>query len=194
MIRKAHINEAHVIRDLINTFAKKDLLLPLSLSEIYEHVRDYFVFINETHMSFQITKGDKNPRQGFSNETLMPKFGTKEHENLQRFSGEISNNSQIIGVCALNIIWEDLAELRSLAVLKKCWRKGIGSKLVKACIQEASDLGIKKVFCLTYHKDFFSLLGFTEIDKSQLPHKIWADCLKCSKFPDCSEIAMIYEV
>ncbi|MBN2372399.1 N-acetyltransferase [bacterium] len=121
-------------------------------------------------------------------------FSTKRHEDLQQFTNEPLDDPQIIGVCALNIIWEDLAEIRSLAVNEAHQRKGIGTNLVNACIKEASDLGVKKVFCLTYRKDFFSLLGFNEIDKSQLPHKIWADCLKCSKFPDCSEIAMIYEI
>lgn len=154
MIRKVKINETLAIRDLINSFAQEGLLLSLSLSEIYDRLRDFFVYVQES----------KN------------------------------NPNKIVGVCALHIIWENLAEIRSLAVNADYQKKGIGSQLVKACLKEATDLGIKKVFCLTYHRDFFSLLGFRNIDKSELPHKIWADCIKCSKFPECTETAMILEI
>jgi len=154
MIRKARISEAHAIRNLINEYANRGLLLPLSLSEIYERIRDFFVYGEE--------------------------------------SGE--GTFTILGICALRLVWEDLAEIRSLAVTEDHRKRRIGTRLVQACIKEAVDLEVKKIFCLTYTKEFFSSLGFREIDKSLLPHKIWSDCLKCSKFPDCEEIAMMYEI
>ena len=101
--------------------------------------------------------------------------------------------SPIVGVCALGICWEDLAEIRSLAVVQDQQGKNYGSQLVEICLQEALSLGLKRVFTLTYEPDFFSKLGFKEIEKSTLPHKIWADCIRCAKFPDCDEIAMMIE-
>ncbi len=104
-----------------------------------------------------------------------------------------SQNS-IIGVSALGICWEDLAEIRSLAIAKDEQGKGLGSQLVETCLEEARSLGLKRVFTLSYVPDFFSKLGFREVEKSVLPHKIWGDCLKCPKFPDCDETAMLIDL
>ncbi|MGB9677413.1 MAG: GNAT family N-acetyltransferase, partial [Candidatus Ratteibacteria bacterium] len=82
---------------------------------------------------------------------------------------------------------------RSLAVKKDSQKKGIGSLLVKKCLSEAKKLGVKKVFVLTYIPEFFKKTGFKELDKSKLPQKIWGDCIRCPKFPECDEIALIYE-
>jgi amino-acid N-acetyltransferase len=90
----------------------------------------------------------------------------------------------------LHICWEDLAEVRSLAVDENYEGRGIGRQLVEACLQEAREIGLKKVFALTYKDQFFAKLGFRIIEKSELPHKIWGDCIKCAKFPECDEIAM----
>lgn len=98
------------------------------------------------------------------------------------------------GVCALHLCWEDLAEIKSLAVDEDFTRRGIGSRLVETCISEAITLGLYKIFALTYRVEFFKRLGFKEVDKSQLPHKIWADCLKCAKFPECDEVAVLLEI
>jgi amino-acid N-acetyltransferase len=91
-------------------------------------------------------------------------------------------------------VWEDLAEVRSVAVLENSGRKGIGSCLVQACISEAHGIGLKRIFCLTYKPDFFAKHGFRLVDKSELPHKVWGDCIKCAKFPDCDENAMILDL
>jgi len=110
------------------------------------------------------------------------------------FVARNSNDSIIIGTCSLHICWEDIAEIRSLAVKEKYMHKGIGKKLVDACIAEAKYLGLKKVFVLTYVPDFFKALGFQKVDKSVLPHKVWGDCVKCIKFPDCDEEALQMEI
>jgi len=99
----------------------------------------------------------------------------------------------VAGVCALHVCWENLAEIRSLAVVEELHGRGVGSSLVRACLAEAGRFGISRVFTLTYQPDFFVRLGFRRIDKGELPHKVWSDCIHCPKFPDCNEEAMIWE-
>jgi amino-acid N-acetyltransferase len=101
---------------------------------------------------------------------------------------------EIVGTCALHPCWEDLGEIRSLAVKESYGRRGIGTDLVRTCLQEAQSLGIKRVFALTYKADFFQRLGFQLTDKSKLPQKVWSDCIKCVKFPECDETAMILDL
>ncbi|HXV20163.1 MAG TPA: N-acetyltransferase [Desulfuromonadales bacterium] len=103
-------------------------------------------------------------------------------------------NGSVVGTVCLHICWEDLAEVRSLAVVEEQGGKGIGRQLVQACLEEARQLGLKRVFALTYKPGFFEKLGFHTIEKSELPHKIWGDCMKCAKFPECDEIAMSIEL
>jgi len=149
MIRKAQIPDVKEIQKLLMTFASRGDMLSRSLSEIYESLRDFYVFEEDGH---------------------------------------------ILGAAALHIVWDDLAEVRSVAVLEDAGRKGIGGQLVQACVAEARILGLKKIFCLTYKPDFFGKQGFRLVDKSELPHKVWGDCIKCPKFPDCDENAMSMEL
>ena len=101
----------------------------------------------------------------------------------------------IIGICAMNIIWENLAEVRSLYVDDQHRKQGIGRLLVEACISEAITLELFRIFTLTYQQDFFRRLGFYEVERTTLSEKIWSDCFRCSKYPDyCHEIAMIIEL
>lgn len=103
-----------------------------------------------------------------------------------------TDDNVLIGVCALQITWDNLAEIRSLAVKQEAQGRGIGSQLVQGCLDEAEKFGIKRIFTLTYRAGFFRKLGFNDIDKKELPHKIWSDCLHCHKFPDCDEDALMY--
>ena len=116
------------------------------------------------------------------------------YEALRDFYVEVDQDGRILGTAALHIVWDDLAEVRSVAVVDDAGRKGIGTALVTACIDEARRFGLKRVFCLTYKPEFFGKLGFVLVDKSTLPHKVWGDCIKCPKFPDCDENAMILEL
>ena len=102
-------------------------------------------------------------------------------------------DEEILGVCALHICWENLAEIRSLAILEQYQGRGFGRRLVEECIKDALGFGINRIFTLTYQPGFFQRLGFKEIDKKELPHKVWSDCIHCPKFPDCNEEAMIWE-
>ena len=106
----------------------------------------------------------------------------------------VEEDGRLLGTSALHIVWDDLAEVRSVAVAEEAGRRGIGSQVVGACIDEARQLGLKRIFCLTYKPDFFARFGFRIVDKSELPQKVWGDCMKCVKFPDCDEIAMILDL
>ncbi|PLX80804.1 MAG: GNAT family N-acetyltransferase [Desulfuromonas sp.] len=114
------------------------------------------------------------------------------YENIRSFY-VFEERGEVVGVVRLQVCWEDLAEIRSLAVAESAGGRGIGRELVEACLAEARQLGLKKVFALTYKPDFFAKLGFSEIEKSELPHKIWRDCIQCPQFPECDEIAVSVE-
>jgi len=103
----------------------------------------------------------------------------------------VDDNDRIVGTAGLHICWEDLAEIRSLVVTEEWRRRGVGRRLVDACLDEAVMLGLNRIFVLTYRPDFFGRVGFEEVDKSTLPHKVWFDCVRCVKFPQCDEVAMI---
>jgi len=145
-IRKARIEDIKKIQELINSFAKLDLMLPRSLNELYENLRDFWV---------------------------------AEEKN------------KVVGCCALHVSWDDLAEIKSLAIKKDRQKRGIGAQLVTTCIKEAKELGAKRIFVLTYKPEYFKRFGFRRIRDSQLPHKIWAECINCCKFPNCQETALL---
>lgn len=125
---------------------------------------------------------------------LLARSLSELYSNLRDMSVAVEEaTGQVIGSCSLHIIWEDLGEIRSLAVQKECQGKGLGRRLVQACMDEARDLGIKRLFTLTYETDFFRHLGFEVVDKNQFPQKVWADCIHCPKFPNCDEVAMLWD-
>ena len=105
----------------------------------------------------------------------------------------VYDDNGVKGVCSLHICWDDLAEIRSLAVAEDSQGIGVGEILVKICLEEAKRLDISRVFTLTYQAPFFRKLNFEEIDKRDLPHKVWSDCLHCPQFPDCDEEALIWQ-
>ncbi len=101
---------------------------------------------------------------------------------------------ELVGCAALHVDWEDLAEVRSLAVAEMHQGKGIGTRLLRRCIREAKQLGITRVFALTYMPAFFEKHGFRPYAKDDLPRKIWSECIRCHKFPDCDETALALDV
>jgi amino-acid N-acetyltransferase len=151
MLRKARTSDVRIIQEMLNHYASQGKLLPRSLSELYTHLRDTFVWVDQ-------------------------------------------ETGQIVGCCSLHIVWEDLAEVRSLAVREDQQKRGIGRLLVEACLQEAEQLEIRRVFVLTYEIAFFEHMGFSQVDKNIFPQKIWADCLRCPKFPKCDETALLLEL
>jgi amino-acid N-acetyltransferase len=112
------------------------------------------------------------------------------YENIRDFF-VIREGERVIACAALHISWSDLAEVKSVAVAEDCQRQGIGDQLIKACLKEARGLGLPTIFCLTYKPGFFEKLGFAQVDKMELPHKVWNECYRCPKFPNCDEMALI---
>lgn len=149
MIRKAKLTDVKAIQSLVNRYADSGQMLPRTLNELYEHLRDFHVY---------------------------------------------EENGSLVGVCALHVSWDGLAEIRSLAVHPERVKQGIGAELVRQCLAEALSLQVARVFVLTYQDEFFRKLGFSDVDKKELPHKIWTDCLNCVKFPHCDESALIINV
>ena len=146
VVRKARAADVPAMQALVAHFAARGELLPRTLNELYQHLRDFFVCELE---------------------------------------------AQIVGLCALSLYWEDLAEIRTLAVHEAHGGKGLGAALVNACLEEAAGLGVRRIFALTYRPGYFERFGFHTIDKRELPQKIWKDCIKCAKFTCCDEIALI---
>lgn len=125
--------------------------------------------------------------------TMLPRTTDDITKNLREFF-VYEEDGTIAGVSALSLCWKDIGEVRSLAVKEGFTLKGIGSSLVASCIDEAKELGLGKVFALTYQAGFFEKLGFHVIDKTELPQKIWGDCVRCCKFPSCDETAVIIDL
>lgn len=149
MIRKAHMRDVKVIQALVNRYATEGLMLPLSLVDLYDRLRDFSV---------------------------------------------CEAGGEVVGTVALHFCWEGLAEVRSLAVADEHQGRGVARSLVAQALAEAREYDCHRVFTLTYVDGFFRKLGFQSIDKGELPHKVWADCIKCPKFPDCDEVPLVFEL
>ncbi len=152
-LRKARITDVKGIHKLLITPTGDDgLVLPRSYNQLYSHLRDFFVIVDE------------------------------------------AADDVVLACCALAICWENLAEVRSLVVAPEARGRGLGRRLVEACLSDAVTLGIYRVFALTNTVAFFQHMGFSEVAKDSLPQKVWGDCLNCPRFPDCDEIAMLMEL
>ncbi len=115
------------------------------------------------------------------------------YENIRDYF-VVRQGEQVIACAALHVMWSDLAEIKSVAVAENSQEQGIGAQLVEACLSEAREIGLPTVFCLTYKPAFFEKFGFCQVDKMELPRKIWTECYRCPKFPNCDEVALIYQL
>jgi amino-acid N-acetyltransferase len=147
---RASIADAKTICDLVNTFARRGEMLPRTMAEVYQNLRDFYVVRED--------------------------------------------GGETVACGGLHILWEDLAEIKSLAVREDMQGQGLGQRIVEACIGEARQLGIATAFALTYRPGFFEKLGFVQADVMTLPRKVWGECYRCPKFPGCNEIAMVRPV
>ena len=148
-VLRAEVADAQAIHDLVNSFAGRGAMLPRTMTEIYENLRDYSV---------------------------------------------IRDGEGVVACGALHIMWDDLAEIRSLAVRDGHQGQGLGAHLVRAHLEEARHLGLTTVFALTYRPGFFERMGFRQADVMALPRKVWNECYRCPKFPNCNEIAVIIDL
>jgi amino-acid N-acetyltransferase len=121
---------------------------------------------------------------------MLPRALSEIYEGIRDYF-VVRRRGRVIACAALQVTWVDLAEIRSLAVDEKEQNQRIGSALIRACLEEAQELGIPRVFCLVRKPAFFERHGFRLIDKKELPQKVWADCYRCPQFPDCDEIALL---
>ncbi len=116
------------------------------------------------------------------------------YESIREFLVAEDDGSRVVGCAALHVFWADLAELKCLAVSESTHGRGIGRKLVDACWDSARELEIETVFTLTYVPEFFEKCGYHRIEKADLPHKIWNECVRCPLFPSCTEVSLIRSV
>jgi len=122
---------------------------------------------------------------------MLPRPLSELYEGIRDFF-VVREGERAIACAALHVSWSDLAEVRSVAVAEGSQYKGVGRQLIEACLKEAGELGIPTVFCLTYQPAFFERHKFIQVDKAELPRKVWTDCYRCPKFPDCDEVALVY--
>ena len=115
------------------------------------------------------------------------------YENIRDFY-VIEVAGEVVGCAGLHVSWRDLAELKSLAVHRSAQGRGYGRGLIQACVEEASEIGLSRVFALTYVPELFVKLGFNVVEKAGLPRKVWTECVFCPKFPDCGEVAVLIQV
>ena len=148
-VQPAAVADVHAIHELVNGFARSGEMLPRTLAEIYEGLRDFSV---------------------------------------------VRDADALLACGALHVMWEDLAEVRSLAVRGERQGQGLGALLVQSHLDEARQLGLRTVFALTYRPAFFERLGFHQADVMTLPRKVWNECYRCPKFPSCNEIALVLDL
>lgn len=148
-LRRARAADVAEIQRLIKTYADRGQMLPRSLSELYDNLRDFFV---------------------------------------------VEDDGGLVGCAACHVTWEDLAEVKCMAVREDRRGLGWGRKLLEACLDDAGRVGVKRAFVLTYIPEFFEAFGFGRIEKSELPQKIWSECIRCVHFPDCDEVALVRDV
>lgn len=127
---------------------------------------------------------------------MLPRSYESLYENLRDFHVAIddTDRGRVVGVCGLGVVWANLAEIYALVVAPDQRGKGLGRRLAEHCVAEAEQLGVRKLMTLTYEQTFFEKLGFTVVDRQQLPLKVWSECVRCPKNQACDEIAMIREL
>jgi amino-acid N-acetyltransferase len=149
VLRRARVPDVPAMQRIINFYADRNEMLPRSLNELYENVRDYFVLERE---------------------------------------------GEVIGCCAMHVTWSDLGEVKGLAVRDESRGRRLGEMLVHACLSDAREFGVARLFVLTYIPDYFERFGFRRVEKAELPQKVWTECIRCPKFPDCGEVSMVLDL
>ena len=122
------------------------------------------------------------------------------HKSLEDVYGRLrgfhvaEDDGRLVGCAAVEVFWADLAEVKSLAVAADRQGQGVGSELLAAACEDARNIGVRKLFALTYEKDFFAAHGFEVIDRGSLPEKVWRECVACPKADACDETAVLKQL
>lgn len=145
-VRPATVRDVEAMVRLVNGYAARGEMLPKSLNQVYQNIRDFVV---------------------------------------------AERAGEIVGCGALHVLWDNLAEVRSLAVAEGLRRQGVGGLILRGLMRDACEAGLPQVFALTYKPTFFVRWGFQVVERESLPRKIWVDCIDCVKFPQCDEVAVL---
>jgi amino-acid N-acetyltransferase len=125
-----------------------------------------------------------------ANGIMLPRTEFEMSQNIRDFTAAFTGG-QLVGCGALHFYTPTTAEVRSLAVDPALKTHGIGRRIVEILEQEAIENNLHAIFAFTYVPGFFEKMGFREVERGELPLKVWKDCLRCPKFECCDEIAML---
>jgi amino-acid N-acetyltransferase len=166
-IRKAGISDVRDILELVNGFAGKNLMLSRGPQYLFENIRDFVVAVAEEPAVREVHPSDN----------------------------QLDYQPGLIIACAsLHVLWEDVAEIRSIAIHPGYQNKGLGKKLIDFLKADARRLGVNTLFTFTLADDFFKSLGFVRKKREELPSKVWGECSRCPKFFKCDEVGMILKI
>jgi amino-acid N-acetyltransferase len=125
-----------------------------------------------------------------NNKEMLHRSLSAIYENIQEFV-VLENEDKIVGCGALHVSWENLAEIKALAISDEYKGQGFGRKIVKTLQYNAKNIGVSRVFALSFKPKFFIKLGYEVIPKETLPHKIWSECINCHLFSECGEVPLL---
>jgi amino-acid N-acetyltransferase len=108
---------------------------------------------------------------------LLSKATVTLYEDVQEF-WVAEDAGEVVGCGALHVMWEDLAEVRTLAVAPAARGRGVGHAILGQLLSTARDLGVRKVFCLTFQVEFFTAHGFREIDGTPVDHDVFEQLMQ----------------
>ncbi len=145
---------------------------------------------------------------GFASRNLMlPRGPQYVYENIRDFVIASDRNVPVYSITetrealhllvacgSLHVLWDDIGEIRALAIHPDYQHLGLGSKLIELLKKEARQLGLKHLFTFTLTEDFFKNLGFKRQSRDELPPKVWGECSRCPKYFKCDEIGMVLEI
>jgi amino-acid N-acetyltransferase len=190
VIRKALVSDVYSILELLNGFATSQLILPRGPQYLYENIRDFAVAVLETPAQPGAGRGEDRKEGQEGDQEKDPDLDQNKDPDPDREK----SRSTIVACGSLHVMWEDLAEIRSLVTREEYQRCGLGRRMVEFLENEARQLGVKKLFAFTLVEEFFRALGFERKEREELPEKLWGECSWCPKYFKCNEIGMILEI
>jgi amino-acid N-acetyltransferase len=213
-VQKARLSDVNEMFRIVNYYAERQQMLPKTQLQLYENLRDYSIVVGTSNAAcfsqtccpgsagvspadcYQSPSPGKICATGLDTDSLIlepPGRRRSQDENHAAFAGTSAPN-RLLGCGALHIYWEDLAEIRALAVAPEMTHKGVGTALVERLLDEARELEIERVFLFTYEPRFFARFGFIQVEHRTMPLKVYNECFHCPKFNKCDELAMVLHI